>query len=356
MASSNISEQFVFDNQTWSLPKLVSPVATSDKTTELIIQVFTIINNVILCSVFGATGIVANTLNICVFLKQGLNSSITLSFLAISISDVFSLLALLWRNICLDVYINSLLPDVVLSEFEYLTAAWPHGISARITSWITVYITAERCLSIAAPLKVKQIVTPRRTVIVLLSIFLVNMLSLVPEYSTVYYDWKYYPDRNKTILGLAFRGNRAATQSLVFYFLTAFAIGVFISVTTFTCVLVYKLKQTSKWRQSSTSDQAQNESITARDKKIVALVISVATVLMICYTPTVILSIFTVSIPGFSVSGKYDKYFKTSWSFAFLLHAINSNMNFILYFKMSSSYRNKFKELLCFRNKNKETT
>ncbi|XP_059177693.1 uncharacterized protein LOC131957014 [Physella acuta] len=327
MTLCNVSETALFDNQT--LLKLTVPGATRDTTTDLIIQVFTIINNAVLCSAFGATGILVNTLNICVFFKQGLNSSITLSFLAISISDFFSMLTLLWRNICVDTYINSLVPEVVLSDFEYLTAGWPHGISARITSWITVYITAERCLSIAAPLKVKQIVTPRRTVIVLLSIFLVNMLSLVPEYSTVYYDWRYYPDRNKTILGLAFRGNRASTQSLVFYFLTAFAIGVFISVTTFTCVLVYKLKQTSKWRQSSTSDQAQNESMTARDKKIVALVISVASVLIICYTPTVILSIFSAIFPGFSFSGKYDKYFKAYWSFAFLLHAINSNMLFI---------------------------
>lgn len=303
------------------------------------------VNHVILSSLFGLCGTVANVINICVFVKEGLNNSMNISFLSLSVSDLCSLVTLLWMNICLNPYISRAETTFVFSEILYLTAGWPHGCSARVTSWITAYITAERCLSITAPLQVKRIVTPKRTVLVITFIYLINIFSLLPEYTTVYYDWKYYSDRNKSMVGLAFRSYKSSTDGLVFILHAGLSFTSFFLVIVFTIILVFKLKQNSLWRQNALSEIRQNENLSIRDKKVVSMIIVLASVLVVCYTPTVMLSIISSCVPGFSVVGKLANSFNAAWSFGFLLHSINSNINILLYFRMSSKFRSKFREL-----------
>ncbi|KAI8794996.1 neuropeptides capa receptor [Biomphalaria glabrata] len=307
--------------------------------------VFIFVNHVVLSTAIGVFGIAANVINMCVFLKEGLNTSMNVSFFAMAISDLVSLVTLLWLNVCLNPYIDNVNSDIVFTEVQYLSAGWPHGCAARITSWITVYITAERCISILLPLKVKRIVTPKRSVAALTVIYLINILTLVPEYSTVYFDWNFYPSKNRTMLGLAFRSNRPITEGLVFTFHASLAIVSFISVILLTAILVARLNSTGKWRKSTVSNLKQNEATIARDRKTIAMVILVAIILIVCYTPTVVFSILSSTLPDFSVVGKESNVFHSAWSFAFLAHSVNASVNIFTYYKMSSKYRKNFHKL-----------
>ncbi|KAH9487560.1 Lysine-specific demethylase 4A [Bulinus truncatus] len=96
-------------------------------------NIFILVNHVALSNLISLFGIGANVVNIVVFFRQGLRNSTNLSFFLLAITDFMGLLTQL---ACL----------------------------VRITGWITVYSNgAERCLSIAIPLKIKQIVTFERT-------------------------------------------------------------------------------------------------------------------------------------------------------------------------------------------------
>ncbi|CAL1543378.1 unnamed protein product, partial [Lymnaea stagnalis] len=322
-----------------------SEAGMSGLLSDAVTRVLIIVNHVVLSSIVGILGTIANVINICVFVKQGLTNSMNASLFAMAVSELCSLVTLLWLNVCINPYISVVETSFVFTEILYLTAGWPHGCSARITSWITVYITAERCLSITLPLRIKRLVTPRRSAAILTLIYAVNILTLVPEYSTVYYDWKFYPARNKTMVGLAFRGNRPVTDGLTFAFHAGMSLCAFVCVIVFTSVLVNQLRRTSKWRRKSAPDQQQLGSLSTRDKKAVSLIILVALSLIVCYTPTVSLSVMSICLPGFSVVGKEANLFNAAWSFGFLFHAINSNVNIILYYKMSSKYREKFNQL-----------
>ncbi|KAH9505307.1 hypothetical protein Btru_059231 [Bulinus truncatus] len=305
-------------------------------------QIFILVNQVILSSAIGLFGIVANVINMCVFRKQGLNNSMNVSFFALTFSDLFSLITLEWVNICLNPFIDNLDSILIFKEVQFLTAGILHVCAARITSCVTAYITAERCLSIVLPLKVKQIVTPRRTSIIIVIIYIVNIASLIPEYMTGFLDWKYYPPKNTTMIGLQFRPNKQMMESLLFTFHAVLAVFSFTATLVFTIILVVKLKHSAKWRKASTFDSKQAETTTARDRRTMTMIILVATNLIICYAPTVGFCIVLPILPEFSIVGRESNLFEAVWSFAFLCHSVNSSFNIFLYHNMSSNYRNSF--------------
>lgn len=79
-----------------------------------------------------------------------------LSFAGLAISDLGCLVTIIWTNLCLNPSFNSLDLPFESVGFQYLTSGWPHATFTRVTSWITAFITLERCLCITAPLKVLQ--------------------------------------------------------------------------------------------------------------------------------------------------------------------------------------------------------
>lgn len=308
-------------------------------------ELFQIVNYVFLCSIVVIFGIIANTLNIAVFFKQGFNNTVNISFLALAISDLCCLLTLEWFTVCMNpLFAKSNVP-MATKEVQYLTAGWPHSCFARITSWITVFVTAERCLCIAIPLKVKRIITSKRTTITLCFIYIINIITVLPEYSTAYIDWKLFPDRNATLLGLVFKGDRDNMSRLSFLLHAVLAIFAFVAVIVFTFVLVVNLKKKTQWRKSAISTNDQSESITSRDKRTVRMIILISTFLIIFYTPTTVLSMVTFFEAEFSIVGIYTNTFISLWSFAFLFEAINSSINIVLYYRMSCKFRNTFHEI-----------
>ncbi|KAK0056305.1 G-protein coupled receptor [Biomphalaria pfeifferi] len=308
-------------------------------------DVFIIVNHVIISSTIGLFGIVANVINMCVFRLQGWKSSTNISFFALTLCDLFSLIFLEWMNICLNPFIETIDSVIIFKEIQFLTAGILHVCTARITSCVTAYITAERCLSIVFPLKIKQLVTPRRAATIMVIIYSVNIATLIPEYAAAYFDWKFYPPKNKTMIGLQFRSYKTLAESLLFIFHAALAVFSFVATIVFTSILVLKLKLSAQFRKSTTFDSEQIEMKTTRDKRTMTMVILVATNLIIFYFPTVAFCIVLPVVPEFSIIGRESNLFEAVWSFAFLCHSINSSINIFVYLKMSSKFKNNFWKL-----------
>ncbi|XP_059155771.1 B1 bradykinin receptor-like [Physella acuta] len=307
--------------------------------------VIEIVNYVFICTIFSLFGIVSNNINIVVFYKQGLNSSINISFLALAVSDLCSLVTLLWFNIRANPYIvNSDLP-IVASEFVHLTGGFPHACFARITCLITTYVTAERCLCITLPLTVKRLITPRRTTVIIFFIYALPLTSLAPEYLSMYIDWKFYPDKNISLLGLVPTTNYDKLSGLTFLLYAAYILVSFSALIIFTITLIITLRRKTKWRKVSIHEIKQSDTLSTRDQKTVTMVIVIAIVLLVCYTPSVVINIAVYTAPGFNVVGKYSNIFFVTWSFGFAMDAFNSSVSMVLYYKMSSKYRTTLHEL-----------
>lgn len=304
-----------------------------------------IVNHVTLMGCVCLFGITTNVINIIVFVRQGPNNTINISLLGIAISDLASLVTLSWLITCLNPFAERADVPFVPDEIQYLTGGWPHLCFTRTTCCITLYITAERCLCIAMPLKVKQILTPARTKFTIIFIFFLMILTLTPEYATVSFGWKYKLKSNKTLLGLIFIGDRDSVSGFVFLLHAILGISSFLTVTILTIILIIKLEQKSKWRQKSTFSNEKSDAITNRDKKTMTMVVLIAVILIICFFPTVTFQTIVFFEQEFSIVGKYSNIFHIMWSFAFLFEAINSSVNIFLYYNMSTKYRDTFKEL-----------
>ncbi|KAI8773489.1 growth hormone secretagogue receptor type 1 [Biomphalaria glabrata] len=308
-------------------------------------NIFILINHVILSTLFSLFGIIANTVNILVFHKQGLRMSMNLSFFILAITDLMGLLTQLWHNFCLNPYIDQMNAPLEFMEIQFLTAGNPNACLVRITGWITVYITAERCLSIAIPLKIKQVVTFERTAIILLIIYIINVASLVPLYFSAYFSWNFYPQHNRTMLGVSYKSNKLIIQDLLYIFQASLALVAFACAIIFTSILIITLKEKSKWRQKSTFDKDQNKPMSNREKKTVRMVIVVASVLIVCYTPACTNSIVSAIIQDYTITGRQSNIFQAVWSFGFLFHSVNSSITILLYHRMSSKYKITFQQM-----------
>lgn len=65
--------------------------------------------------------------------------------------------------------------------------------------------------------------------------------------------------------------------------------------------------------------------------------------------PSITLCLISFLEPGFSEGGRYYNMYSGLWSIAMLMETINSSVNIFFYFKMSSKYRQKFRELFSVR-------
>lgn len=312
-------------------------------------RIISIVNYMCLITTISFFGVVTNIMNIIIFYKQGFSNTMNISFFALAISDLLSLITLVWFALCLNPLFENPGIPIMPPEFQHLIGGKPHICFVRITGWITVFITAERCLCITMPLKIKQIITPRRTTATVCIIYISIMASFYPEYATAYIGWKFYPQKNETLLGLVFTTNRKSMEGMVFYLYSVLGTSAFIAVIVFTVVLIVSLKKKTKWRRTANVDQ--EGSILSRERKTVTMVVLLATVVIVCYIPGVAISLVVAIEPEFSILGKYVNSYFVSWSFSFIFDAINASVNIILYYKMSTKYRVTFHEIFGCRGK-----
>lgn len=304
-------------------------------------QIYEVVNYVFISGVVALFGIATNIINIIVFYKQGFNSTVNISFFSLAVSDMLGLIFILWFGVCVNpLFINSDI-DMMATEILYLGAGMPHICFARITGWITVFVTAERCLCIVIPLKIKQIVTPKRTTAIILAIYICITATFLPEYATAYHGWKFYESRNRTLLGLCFTSDHYKVDGLAYLLYSALGSASFVAVIILTFILVIQLNRTSKWRMKATGSEQ-----TTKDKKAMTLVVMISTVLIVCYTPGVIVSMVSSIVTDFMMFGAYVNAFMVTWSFVFVMETVNSSINIFFYYTMSMKYRETFRMTL----------
>lgn len=143
----------------------------------IMMQITQFVNYAILCGLVSCLGTVANVINMVVFFRQGLKTTINISLFAMALSDLCSLILQQCCNIFFNPFFENSDVPMVSSEIQYITASVPRESFSRITCLITVYVAADRCLCIAFPLHVKQMITPRRTTAVIIVIYIGTWIS-----------------------------------------------------------------------------------------------------------------------------------------------------------------------------------
>ncbi|XP_059178207.1 uncharacterized protein LOC131957426 [Physella acuta] len=221
---------------------------TPTRQTPRVRSLFLLIVRVVLTQLFCILGVITNLLSVVTFVIQGVRDTVNISLLGLAISDLLSLVTLFWLDLCQTPSFSSQPLSFVPLEVSYLTGGWPHVFFTRTTTWITVYITIERCVCIAAPMKVKDIFTPKRTRVYILLVYLIMLGSVAPIYYTARFSENFNPARNITLLGITFIQDRNDIETVSFHINNILPLTAFILILTGTVILVMELKRVSKWR------------------------------------------------------------------------------------------------------------
>ncbi|RUS84201.1 hypothetical protein EGW08_008041 [Elysia chlorotica] len=212
--------------------------------------------------VFGMT---SNVLNIIVFTKIGANDNVTVSFLALSISDLL-FLVLISPHITVDGLVHIVeyrmgrnikwLIDYRILRFPFYWYAFTFYETSIL---INVYIAVVRCACVAIPFNVRSVFTARRAGVTFVAFFISMFALRFPMFLTKAIVHQFDPVSNKTRIvykeyddgGVADTINDIACRNILSW--SSFTI-VLISL----IILIVKLQASAKFRSSSAPITNQN--------------------------------------------------------------------------------------------------
>ncbi|CAG5118773.1 unnamed protein product, partial [Candidula unifasciata] len=261
-------------------------------------ELLQLVNIVFLSGPMAFFGIIGNVINLIVFYQQGLNTNTNIGFFALAIADLITLIYQAAWAVLASLVFGGIHMNIEYVSVQFAILALPKEGFARNSCLITVLITAERCLCIVFPQTVKEMITPKGARLVIVSIYLGTFLSGLPILMNYRANWKFDKEMNSTILSIDFTGSSHLLQKVI-YFIHAVSLIVSVgAVLVFTLILVLKLKQTSAWRV--TAHIQQKDFLSKRDSSVMSMVVLIASILIVCFTPSVVLCIATFAEPEFS--------------------------------------------------------
>uniref|UniRef100_A0A2C9KAV0 G-protein coupled receptors family 1 profile domain-containing protein n=1 Tax=Biomphalaria glabrata TaxID=6526 RepID=A0A2C9KAV0_BIOGL len=232
-------------------------------------------------------------------------------------------------------------------DVDYLTGSLPHLLFTRVTAWITAFVALERCLCIAIPLHVKTIVTPSRVAIYIVCTFVVVTGAQAGSFYTSSLEWVFNSLRNRTIMSRVWREGSQEIESITYSVNLVFPFGSFIIVVVCTAISAIQLRRKSKWRMKTTmakSTRKDNEAdVVSKEKKVIKLVVMISVIFIVSFLPSNIIHITYCSIASQpELVYFYWPYLSISYSFVKILEAFNASISIVLYYVMSSKFRNNF--------------
>lgn len=314
-------------------------------------------------SVTSLFGIIANIINIVVYVKHGVKDSATVQFLSLSASDcAFSILAFMSS---VSVFVSRVRPYLTLLDpvsFSYCVAITREKVYS--TSVMIIFIMSiERCFCVAFPFSVKRIFSKSRSIKAVICISVIFMASQIPEYLTVGLVWTYDRTVNKSRLMIWISRDKPFTDVWKNIILAG-VLPVVSGITTTMCTayMIAAIKASNKLRQLNVTGQRLNSSLKktqvsngvqssnekhgnmGKDARLTRTVISVAIIFIICNIPKCIViasSIVGQFIPDFSilVSGKYSNLVSILYTITFVFEAINCASNFLIYYVCSRKFK-----------------
>ncbi|GFO02772.1 chemosensory receptor a [Plakobranchus ocellatus] len=313
-----------------------------------------------LCPTIALFGIVSNIINIIIFIKTGFSESITVSLLGLAISDLLALVFVVpfiaFSNPIMlhsdDHPFNSI--DVI-----FLAITFPYSAFTRITCLITAFVTIERCLCFVLPLRVKTLLTPRRSAIVICAIFAITLCTLIPPHLAAKLDWRHDTRRNKTIYGLVFKRKDSAQLMEIRTIMTlSIQLFSFFALVVSNIALAITVKRQAKWRASSgaagiqQNGQLQQNSVEnaadstmSRNRRLARMIQLLSFIQFVTFLPSTLFYLVALGLPEFSMYGKYRNEYKSCWPSATVLQCLNSSLNIIFYYRMNTRFRNRMAKM-----------
>ena len=312
------------------------------------------------------TGLVTNSLNIITFLKAGVNDSVSVLLLTISISDA--------------IFLCFFAPSLLRHTFSWLGTFqirqmnelvrilfFPAFTFYDFSAYVSVFLGVTRCACVAMPLRFKLVFTLKRTVFSIIVLFCIDILLHIPVLSMYKLKWKTDHVRNMTFLTVV------GESRDVYYYKrglndiinkNTLQVISFIILVTCTILLRYKLYESSKVRSKPasvtrsgegkySSNQKKPHELSAKDIRVVQSVILVCSIYIMAQLPSLIYTAMRNIHPEFCGGCRYSNLVVMSFKTTYVLYLLNASVNILVYYNYNSKYRTVFRSLfnLCMQVK-----
>ncbi|GFN90155.1 chemosensory receptor a [Plakobranchus ocellatus] len=323
-----------------------------------------------LCSVVA---IISNSLNITVFVRLGFSEPSNISLVALAASDLACVVLSIWTNSCYLLRSMDVRLPFDATNVSFLTGSAPWAFISRTVAWITAFISFERCLCILVPLKVKKLITSKSTFTAMIIIVIFTCFPFLYVVLRNRFAWIFYPYLNATILDVVPIDNENFIQ---IGYIVVVCCGViqpllaFFIVLMCTIFLVITLKKLSSWRKSVTSAKSQwqhkpgenpasnsppaQDRMSQKEKRLVRMVVAIAAIFIVSYTPTCIMLVFSVIFDEFTYFGVYKRMYIVCGLATFFTQTVSGGVNILIYYNMASKFRSALRSILCLDLQEKE--
>ncbi|GFS24956.1 chemosensory receptor A [Elysia marginata] len=111
-----------------------------------------------------------------------------------------------------------------------------------------------------------------------------------------------------------------------------------------TAFIIIRLRKTLEWRTSTSTHSAQTSGV--KERKAVLSVLWICIMFIVCFTPFVVMFVTTIINPNLTL---WDPYYgwlvHTIYTYNFLFQSISSAFNFVVYYNVSTRFREVLKGL-----------
>ena len=296
-----------------------------------------------------------------VFFKQGLKERINLCLFCLSLADLLYMLHSFLFNL------DRMYQQVVnasgtssssssssssgFARAVFLFIVDNHLMGFRGLSWvsgmISTVIACERCLCVMRPLRSQGVLKTRTTAAFLLFATLVVLALLFIATTRWSVACVYDPVTNSTsrtlYSGRFYRENKEFVDAITGYVVSLALPAIYIGVvSTTTAATLVKLREVAAWRELTTSSAA---AMSSREVALTRMLVGVSVLYVICSMPVLALGVAILSVPEFSLHGRYYNTFNLMVSVFELFSYINSSVNFFVYCFLGSKYRETMKAM-----------
>ncbi|KAI8775511.1 neuropeptides capa receptor [Biomphalaria glabrata] len=300
----------------------------------------------IFSELIGLFGIVANIINMINFKRQGFQDGVNVTLFSLAICDAGALVAHQFSNILFSPWIGEY--DLFMSKMNlFINIFYFNGYFVRVGGLLTAFMNCERCASVVWPLKVKGVLTSETAVLANVIIAGLSILYLVPPFYVVEFDLMFIPSLNRSILAEYYISNRHEVMTVYYFIADQFVpYGTMLVLILCTITIVTKLRSKLRWRQSASRAGGYNSrNITLKEHKVIKMLVTISVIFIVCLLPQSTLNVAMGVVPGLKGDGIYMNIYKVCYSFTSLLESINCSVSIIVYYNMSTRYRQIFCEM-----------
>ncbi|GFO30970.1 chemosensory receptor a [Plakobranchus ocellatus] len=287
-------------------------------------------------------GIFSNILVIVAYSKLGFSETVNISYLALGISDLSVSVIRSWGAICFAFTLTNTNVPFDPVSLSSTTVFYPAQGFEKTTAFITAFIALERCLCVQFPLHVKTIVTRRKSIIVMLMIFLLVFVPSNLIHVVNIHRWIYSPTRNRTILvvvPLQTSLRYIIQRALYAYYGTILHLTALIAVWICTIFLAVGLKRKAEIRKENFKNSINAEKNKRKESHVIKTVFLLAITYLICSTPTAATLLVPHFVPEFSSLRGLARISRICHYASALLTQLNSSANLFIFAYMGSKFR-----------------